>query len=79
LTGADLTDANLAQVHALGTQFKEAILTGACIEGWEINGTTKLAQVVCDYIYVQCNPYKRYPQSGFLKNGDFSKLFAKSS
>lgn len=80
LTGADFTDTNLTLVQALGTDFSQAILTGACIEDWHINNATKLDGVICDYIYLNRNKQERRP-SDENKNfapGEFTKLFQKA-
>jgi len=51
LEGASLEGANLTRTNALGTNFHQARLTGACIEDWRINPTTNLSDLQCDYIY----------------------------
>ena len=53
LQGVNLTDADLSTVQALGTNFSGSILTGACIEDWNINNATNLNNVICDYIYLK--------------------------
>lgn len=50
---ADLSSANLRQAQLDGADLTGAILTGACIEDWGITNTTKLDNVVCDYIYMR--------------------------
>ncbi|MEM9276104.1 MAG: pentapeptide repeat-containing protein [Cyanobacteria bacterium P01_F01_bin.143] len=51
--GANLENANLTSVQALATNFEGAILTGACIEDWNINSQTNLQNVKCDYVYLK--------------------------
>lgn len=83
---ADLCRANLSQAMVLGTDLTSAILTGACIEDWNINHTTNLKEVKCDFIYLKfglrggIHPYfkERRPSSGNFGPGDFTKLFQKS-
>ncbi len=48
-----MSDADLRRVQALRTNFEGAILTGACIEDWNINNQTNLQNVKCDYIYLK--------------------------
>jgi hypothetical protein len=79
-TKADLTEANLSRVQALSANFQEAILTGACIEHWNINSETNLDNVICDYIYLKQNQQERRPHDP-NKNfaaGEFTKLFQKA-
>ena len=80
LRGINLASANLSLVQALGTDFSQAILTGACIEDWHINSATNLEGVICDYIYLKGNQQERRP-SDPNKNfapGEFTKLFQKA-
>jgi uncharacterized protein YjbI with pentapeptide repeats len=52
LTGAHLEGANLAGAQCLGTDFSEAHLSGACLEAWNIDSTTRLDGVDCAYVYL---------------------------
>jgi uncharacterized protein YjbI with pentapeptide repeats len=77
LSQANLSQANLSGVQALETNFVGAILTGACIENWNINNKTELNNVICDYIYLKQNQQERRPHDP-NKNfapGEFTKLF----
>lgn len=84
LTGADLSGAdlryanlersNLSEVQALGSDFTEAILTGACIQHWGINSSTQFTDIQCHYIYLKSPQAERKPASGLFKPGDFEKL-----
>ena len=79
LSEANLTEVNLTRIQALGTNFQNAILTGACIEDWNINSETNLNGVICDYIYLKENKQERRPADS-TKNfqpGEFTKLFTK--
>ena len=75
LEKASLRNANLIETMAIGTDFTEAMLTGACIEGWNIDHTTKLTQIRCQYIYLLRNQRERRPSSGTFEPGEFTQLF----
>jgi uncharacterized protein YjbI with pentapeptide repeats len=75
LTYSQLQDTNLSRVRALHTQFQSANLTGACIESWNIDSTTCLDSVICDYIYQRNSQQERRPHSGLFAAGEFTKLF----
>ena len=57
LVNANLEKANLSKVRALITNFEGAILTGACIEDWNINNQTNFRNVQCDYIFLKKGYY----------------------
>ncbi|MCP2727663.1 pentapeptide repeat-containing protein [Limnofasciculus baicalensis] len=97
LTAADLSHANfrgatianvrLIRTQALGTSFEQAILTGSCIEDWNIDSATNFNDVLCDYIYLKskyCPENRGYsleerrPYNGIFEPGEFSKLFQKT-
>ena len=81
LQGSDLSDANLTLVQGLGTNFRQATLTGACVQGWAIDHDTDLAEVDCQYVYRLEHPRpgtddrERYPSSGVFEPGDFTRMF----
>ncbi|WP_199332455.1 pentapeptide repeat-containing protein [Anabaena catenula] len=75
LEGANLEYANLTKTQATGTNFQKANLTGACIESWNIDNTTQLEEVICDYVYLLNNQQERRPSSGEFALGEFTKLF----
>ncbi len=77
LKGANLKGANLKKAQALGTNFYEADLTGACLEAWNINSVTQLKGSFCKYIYLLNNGQDKCPSSGVFKNDEFGKLFQK--
>ncbi|MEM9510620.1 MAG: hypothetical protein AAGA16_23540, partial [Cyanobacteria bacterium P01_E01_bin.35] len=43
----------LKRIQALSADFEGAILTGACIQDWNINNQTNLNNVKCDYVYLK--------------------------
>ncbi|EKQ69198.1 putative low-complexity protein [Leptolyngbyaceae cyanobacterium JSC-12] len=81
---ANLKDANLREVLAIGTDFTAAYLTGACLEGWNIDHTTTLKAVDCQYIFLLEHPNQlgnrerrpHEPDQVFAP-GDFAKLYTK--
>jgi uncharacterized protein YjbI with pentapeptide repeats len=81
LQGAFLEGASLTQIQAIGTDFTDAHLTGACLEAWNIDNTTNLDNVDCRWVYLLEKPKpgtddrERRPSSGEFALGDFTKLF----
>lgn len=73
--GATLEGANLSKVQAIATNFQQAKLTAACLESWNIDSTTQLAEVNCDYVYLLNRQQERRPSSGTFAAGEFTKLF----
>ncbi|AFY39781.1 pentapeptide repeat protein [[Leptolyngbya] sp. PCC 7376] len=79
---ADLSNGLLRVVTAIGTSFKNATLTGACIEDWHINNKTNFEDVICDYVYLKWDyennkPTERRPAdpSRNFEPGEFTKVF----
>ena len=91
LKGADISEAtfqgailewtNLTLTQAIGTDFTNAQMTGACVEAWNIENSTKLDNVDCRFVYLLEQPKQgtddreRRPSSGEFKPGEFTKLF----
>lgn len=81
LADANLDEANLTEVDAIGADFTHANMTGTCIEVWNIDSSTKLNQVDCQYVYLLESPKpgtddrERRPSSGIFQPGEFTKLF----
>ena len=75
LEGAWLERANLTKTQALGTNFCQAQLTGACLENWSINHETDLEGAICEHIYLLNGQKERRPNSGNFAPGEFAKLF----
>lgn len=77
LVGANLRGTNLQKVKALDTNFQKAILTGVCLEDWQINSATNLDGVICDYVYLEADQTERRPRQRNFVQGEFTKLFQK--
>lgn len=71
---ANLQNANLSNVQAASANFTAARLTGACIEGWLIDSTTQITDVVCSYVYRRSPQHDPYPAQGQLQPGEFVHL-----
>jgi hypothetical protein len=54
-------------------------LTGVCLEDWNINSTTNLNEVICEYVYLKRNQQERFPIDRNFVSGEFTKLFQKAS
>ena len=82
LKEADLSNANLTFSQFLDVLLLEADLTGACIQDWQINSTTNLDGVRCEYIYRKWNRDTRefthrlpYDPNSTFAPGEFTNLF----
>ena len=51
LTHTQLSYADLSATQVLQTLFEQTMLTGACVEDWQIGGSTTFDSVQCDYIF----------------------------
>ncbi len=74
--------ANLTLTNAVSTNFTNAKMTGACLETWNIDSSTKLEDVDCQFVYLLEKPKhdktddrERRPSSGEFAPGEFTKLF----
>jgi uncharacterized protein YjbI with pentapeptide repeats len=72
---ANLRAANLTEVNAVNADLSYATLTGACVENWNIDATTQLENIDCQYIYLLNNQKERRPSSGEFEPGEFTQLF----
>lgn len=79
LDKANLKEADLIGIQTLGTNFGNAILTGAFIKDWEINSETSFENVVCEYIFFKPHQQERRPLDINRKfdNGEFVNLVYK--
>ncbi|PSN13671.1 hypothetical protein C7293_14995 [filamentous cyanobacterium CCT1] len=75
LAEANLQEADFTEASCIGTDFSCAHLTGATLEAWNIESSTCLDKVHCDYVYLLRNQQERRPSSGTFAPGDFTKLF----
>jgi len=84
LQQANLKHANLTKALAIGANFSQAYLTGACLESWNIDHTTTLDRVDCQFVYLLEQPNaigsrERRPHDSdkVFQPGDFEKLYTK--
>lgn len=84
LRQSHLKDANLTKTLATGADFTEAYLTGACLEAWNIDHTTILKNIDCQFVFLLKEPNalgsrERRPHdpSKVFEKGDFEKLYRK--
>lgn len=84
LQNADLRGANLSETLAVGADLTGAALTGACLQAWNIDHTTKLDQVDCQFVFLLEQPNslgsrERRPHDSnkVFEPGDFAKLYQK--
>lgn len=82
LRRAYLKDANLRETLVVGADFTRAYFTGACLEAWNIDHTTKLDQIVCQYVFLlnqqdEKGNRERRPHNPdvVFAPGDFEKLY----
>jgi hypothetical protein len=87
LRNVDFSNSDLTEVSFLRANFKCAILTGACIQDWNINSSTSFANIKCEYVYQGkrwdnsgvCEFIDRLPKASNLifKEGEFETLIRK--
>jgi uncharacterized protein YjbI with pentapeptide repeats len=75
LSGAWLDRANLTRVQAIGADLRNCHLTAACLEAWNIDQTTQLTGIDCEFVYLLHQQQERSPSSGMFAAGEFTKLF----
>jgi uncharacterized protein YjbI with pentapeptide repeats len=82
LINADLQNVNLTEAQAIGTDFTDAYLTGACLEAWNIDQFTCLKDVNCQFVFLSEFPNAKGnrnrrphdPDRDFAP-GEFEKLY----
>lgn len=83
LRQASLEGAILSEANCVGADFTQTKLTAACLEAWNIDRTTVLDDIDCDYVFLLQEPH---PQTGsrerrphdpnaVFQPGDFEKLY----
>lgn len=82
LKEANLHKANLTEANCIAADFTAAHLTGACLEAWNIDSTTILEDIDCQYVFLRKKPDARGDRERRPHNpdkcfepGDFEKLF----
>jgi uncharacterized protein YjbI with pentapeptide repeats len=80
----DLRGADLSEALATGADFTGAYLTGACLEAWNIDHTTILADIDCQFIFLLQDENERgdrerrpHDYNKIFEKGDFEKLYSK--
>jgi len=90
LSGANLSGADLERSQVIHTNFHNATLTGSHIKDWHINSETDLDEVICEYVYLDCEyldfdnveknvekkeKKERRPINGNFDPGEFASLY----
>ncbi|MGD1860683.1 MAG: pentapeptide repeat-containing protein [Leptolyngbyaceae cyanobacterium] len=82
LANAELHEVNLTNAQCIGTDFTGAQLTGACLEAWNIDDTTILKDVDCQYVFLKEQADSRgsrerrpHDPDKVFQPGDFEKFF----
>jgi uncharacterized protein YjbI with pentapeptide repeats/uncharacterized protein (DUF697 family) len=76
LSRANLEDANLLRVNAIAVNLNQAKLTGACIADWNVDASTQLKDIDCQYIYLAPDQENRLPAQGDWRTGEFTRHFS---
>lgn len=71
---ADLTNADFSRARVQNTDFSLALLTGACIFNWSMNGHTQLTTAQCDYLYLEPEQQNRRPSDRKFQAGELDRL-----
>ncbi|MDB9526814.1 pentapeptide repeat-containing protein [Oscillatoria sp. CS-180] len=82
LKNAEFHSANLTEAQCVGTDLTAAQLTGACLEAWNIDDTTILKDIDCQYVFLKekentLGVRERLPHNPdkCFEPGDFEKYF----
>jgi uncharacterized protein YjbI with pentapeptide repeats len=79
-TNASLIESDLRYAQAISCIFTGAKLTGAYIQDWNINASTRLDNIDCKYVYRKgslTGERERFPLINNFVSGEFTKLFQK--
>ena len=79
LEGANLEWANLTKTQSLGTNFRQTILTGATLEAWNIDSTTNLEGVICEYVFFTPQSARATPQQRQLCSRRIQQTLSRST
>ena len=81
LSNSDLTGAFLTEVQAIGCDFTNSQMTGVHIQAWNVDESTCLERVDCNYIYLlsEANDFGSwerlpYDTQTIFEEGDFEKM-----
>jgi uncharacterized protein YjbI with pentapeptide repeats len=80
---ANLKNANLREAICIETDFTSADLTGACLQNWNYDHTTKLNGVECQEVFLiegENGKYEErlpYDKNKYFQKGDFEKIYRK--
>jgi uncharacterized protein YjbI with pentapeptide repeats len=80
-TNASLIESDLRYAQAISCIFTGVKLTGAYIQDWNINASTRLDNIDCKYVYRKgflTGERERFPLIDNFAPGEFTKLFQKS-
>lgn len=82
LSNASLFRANLAKAQVTEADMSGASLTGACLEAWNIDSTTTLKDIDCQYVYLLeqsdakgSRERRPHDPDKIFQPGDFEKFF----
>nr|WP_228024957.1 pentapeptide repeat-containing protein [cf. Phormidesmis sp. LEGE 11477] len=82
LTNTVLKNAILTEAQAINADFTGACLTGATLEAWNIDSTTTLKKIDCQYVFLRETPDARgnrerrpHNPDKVFQPGDFEKFF----
>jgi uncharacterized protein YjbI with pentapeptide repeats len=82
LHSAELYEATLTEANCIATDFTASHLTGACLEAWNVDSTTILKDIDCQYVFLREQPDIRgnrerrpHDPDKIFQPGDFEKFF----
>lgn len=75
LSGCDLQNADFSEAMALATHFNGAEFTGAILENWNVDKTTRFDGAQARFVYLKRDQSEKNPPQGEFGPGDFAKLY----